>query len=80
MEDRAEGRLGNARRTGSGDPPCTIPLLHDLFLILFIQTVFTFAAPFFYPHEKDVCGFAPVRDSFRDRFFFFGSNLHDLQP
>lgn len=57
---------------------CTIPLLHVLFLILFIQVVFTFAASFFSPCEKDVCGFAPVRDGFLTGFFFH-SNLHDLQ-
>lgn len=80
VEDGAEGRLGNAGRMGSGDPPS---ILHNTSAACFIfNPVYTsclhFCSFFFFPLWKRCVWFCPCERWFPDRFFF-RSNLHDLQ-
>lgn len=73
VEDGAEGRLGNAGRTGSGDPPS---ILHNTSAACFIfNPVYTsclhFCSFFFFPLWKRCVWFCPCERRFPDRFFFF---------
>lgn len=74
VEDGAEGRLIMQEGQGQGTlhQSCTISLLHDLFLILFTEVIFTlFCSLFFFLPMKQMRVFCPYEfpDSLLGFFF-----------
>lgn len=84
MEGRAEVRLGYVGRTGSGDPPLVLHNTSAAWWGFFcFNTVYTSHLHFvlqllFFP-MKVGCLSCPMRDCLLIAWFWFFSNLHDLQ-